>query len=215
MRIRRWAGAVLVIALLTACSRAPTVTTDASGLVVISDRRDEVVHEQVRDAYAAYDLLTESHPDDFGFASPNIDGVTVRVGVVSDGARELLAAFALGRPPAPSLETDGGTEEAQKRELSLRGAAEQAIGLQAASTPVTHSRRETEALRDEVIGWATDARFADAGIWMSEIERSTGMVVLGAEHLTPALASAIVDRYGTDRIVVQLGDRPETEMTAG
>lgn len=51
--------------------------TDQSGLKVIGASHDRVVPEALRDAYAAYDALSEANPNDFGYASPNLVNGTV------------------------------------------------------------------------------------------------------------------------------------------
>ncbi|CAN7196472.1 hypothetical protein LJR027_000438 [Terrabacter sp. LjRoot27] len=189
---------------VTGCASGAAEHLDPSGLVVVSESRDGVVPEQLRDAYAAYDLLTEANPDDFGFASPAIEGVTVTVGTTSARGRELLTAFSTGSPAVTSASAQ-----------ALTSAAEQAIGLRAVAVPVTTSRREVEALRDELIGWSRDPRFADAGIRSTAVERSSGAALLGVERLTPALATALVDAYGADAVVVLEGGADLPEMTAG
>jgi hypothetical protein len=50
-------------------------------------------------------------------------------------------------------------------------------------------------------------------MWSTGVERSTGLVLVKVEELTPTLASAIVATYGTDRVAVVLADNPH--MVAG
>lgn len=107
---------------VTGCASGAAEHLDPSGLVVVSESRDGVVPERLRDAYAAYDLLTEANPDDFGFASPAIEGVTVTVGTTSARGREpahsLLDGFAggdLGVCPGPDLGRGAGDRTARGR----------------------------------------------------------------------------------------------------
>lgn len=47
-------------------------------------------------------------------------------------------------------------------------------------------------------------RFASAGWSECSCDRQLGAVVLGLERLTPDLAKALVERFGTEDVIIQL-----------
>lgn len=212
---------VLAIALIIqpagAASAAPSGDhTDASGLTVVKASHDRVVPESLRDAYAAYDALSEAYPDDFGYASPNLDKGVVQVAVVNARGTAALDAISHGRPPAAKTTVPEATADAaQKRAGALAQAAAAAPGLRAVATRATRSRADVERAKDDLIEWSRDPRFADADIWQTSVERSTGRVILTAAALTPALAQAIVRAYGTEEVAVQIAANPEVQLNVG
>ncbi len=217
---------------------------DSSGLLVISASRDEVVPEADRDAWAAYDALTEQYPDDLGYASPNLTSGTVEVGASTLDGQRVLADFAAGLPPGPTVATaaadmypvsvsaddvessgiDPGSaqnvtvasakESKSKRRNAVAAAASAAKNLRARAKTGQASRRALEGIKDELITWALRPELASADLWSTEVERSTGSVIVRTTALTPALSSAIVSRYGAEQIVVIIEPNPNLSTGA-
>lgn len=185
---------------------------DPSGLLIVAGTRDPVVDERLRDAWAAYDALTERYPDDFGYASPIIESERIQVATRTEKGRSLLEAFGAGTPPRPDDNAGAVSEEGSKRQEALTDAVARAGGLQAQAITSGSSRRDVEDVKDSLIGWSLDPAFADAGMWRTEIEKSTGKVILTAETLTPDLARAIVAVYGTERVIVEIEKDPQMSV---
>jgi hypothetical protein len=187
----------------------------ASGLTVIAASHDQVVPADLRGAYAAYDALSEAYPEDFGYASPNLADGTVSLGVVTAKGRAALASLSAGRALPATAALGDSTEAAQKRSAALTQAAKPAAAVTAATKPVTRSRALVEQDKDALIEWSRDRRFAEADIWQTSVERSTGRVVVTVAKLTPLLAETIVARYGTEKVAVQIEENPQLQPNIG
>jgi hypothetical protein len=188
---------------------------DASGLTVLKASHDQIVPDELREAYAAYDALSEAYPDDFGYASPNITDGKVSLGVVTARGRNALTAMMRGASPNAPRALGETAETADKRTAALAQATGKAAGLPVVAGTVRRSRTEVERDKDALIEWSRDPRFAEADIWQTAVERSTGRVILTAAKLTPTLAQAIVQAYGTDQVAVQIEPNPEFQPNVG
>ncbi|GIF78033.1 hypothetical protein [Asanoa siamensis] len=171
--------------------------------------------EKLRDAWAAYDALSEAYPDDFGYASPNITDGTLSMGVVTSRGRSALAAMAAGKQVTLASTLAENAETAQKRAGALQMAATKAPGLNAVAVAATRSRSAVEKDKDDLIDWSRDPAFADADIYRTAVERSTGRVILSAAKLTPTLAKAIVAAHGTQNVVLMLAPNPQLSPQVG
>lgn len=187
---------------------------DASGLLVISTTRDLVIPEEARDAWAAYDALTEAFPDDFGYASPNLVGSSVDVSVVTSVGANLLASVSKGQAIGGPFEGSAASDEEAKRAWALSEAATRAPGLSARAVGTSQSRRQVEEIKNRLIDWSLEPLYTNARIWSTYVERSTGKVVLIAEKLTPELSAAVVSAYGTEAVVVKLEANPNYTVGA-
>jgi hypothetical protein len=209
-------GATMGSAPVDAASRTADYT-DPSGLLVVMTGHDRIVPEAQRDSYAAYDALSEANPEDFGYASPNIENGKVSLAVVSaKGEAALVALEGGGKPTAATTALRGESAEAtQKRAGAGAQAAPRGRGLQVNATHTGRSRASVERDKDALIDWSKDPRFAEADLWQTSVESSTGRVIVTVAKLTPALAEAIVAAYGTADVVVQVAPNPQLETNIG
>jgi hypothetical protein len=76
------------------------------------------------------------------------------------------------------------------------------VGVQIATRRVEYSRTSSMKLVDEVMDLGKE--FKSAGIFMGGVHERTGRIIVHMAKLSDDLAAAIVDRYGTEKVVVVL-----------
>ena len=164
--------------------------------------QDEIQGKAVPDglggAYGAYDMLSHAYPDALGYA--NVINGDVTIDVATDEGMAIVESFRAGEAMHPDHDTEG------KMAGSLAELRKKIGNVQVATRRVEYSRRSSEKLMDEVTELAEE--FKSALIFQSGVHQPTGRIVLHMETLTDAVAAAIVDRYGTEKVVVVLEPAP-------
>lgn len=135
--------------------------------------------------------------------------------MVTAAGRSALNAMVSGAPPAAPPDLGESAEAEQKRAGALAEAVQLTGGLTATVVTAGRSRSAVERDKDALIEWSSDPRFADAGIWQTSVERSTGRVIVTAAKLTPLLAETIVAKYGTRDVAVEIQPNPNLELNVG
>jgi hypothetical protein len=185
----------------------------ASGLLVVTEadlRKD--IPPRLRDAYAAYDLLAQSHPRDFGYVHVDKRGRLV-LGVATRRGQAVLTSYRAGAVPARS---GSATTAAAKQQVALAAAKAAARGASAAVvTEPSDSRDAVEALKHQVTELADDPALADADLWQSQVDAATEHVLIKVARLTDAAAARIVAEFGTERVEVMEAPNPESTDVVG
>jgi len=168
-----------------------------SGLLIVTD---EEIRERnpdgLRDTLGAYDMLSHAYPDDLGYA--NVINGEVTIDVATDEGAAIVESFMAGEAVRPDPKEDHGGKMAQ----SVAEQQKKIVNVQIARRRVEYTRTATDNLQEEIINLASE--FRSAGIHSDNVHRPTGQIVLRMEKLTDDLAAAIVDRYGTEKVVVVL-----------
>jgi len=190
---------------LTACAPPAGVPTSPaaatrhpSGLLVVSPDDNEIqgqaVPDGLGDAYGAYNELSHIFPDDLGYA--NVINGEVVIDVATDEGMAIVESFKAGVAMHPDYDTEG------KMAGSLAEHQTKIVGVQIATRRVEYSRTSSMKLVDEVMDLGKE--FKSAGIFMGGVHERTGRIIVHMAKLSDDLAAAIVDRYGTEKVVVVL-----------
>lgn len=221
-------GICLIVTAAFAASGAggPSASTlsepyrDASGLLVVP-ARDAAVPEGLRDTYGLAATLSEENPNDFGVPIvANNRVVLTTVGAASSPLasaatasvqRQALDSYLAGRASAPAA---GGVDSSKLLSPKMSDADRRLVVSSVSFVSGDRSRSQTDAIKDSVFDLQFDARYQAAGIWGSEVDPLDGAVVLTVKSLTPALAQAIVARYGVDGVHISIAEGPASTLAA-
>lgn len=198
---------LLAAAPVQASSAAPSATRQhKSGLIVLdADDLYQPIPVELRDAAGAYDLLADLNPNDFGYVHTSANTLIVDV-VTTEGDQQIQAMM------AGTASARLGLNASSKVTAALATASERSKGVAVKTRKSTDSCARVEQLKHEITGVAyKDAAMAEAGIWQTSVDRTTGRVAIRMEKLTDAAASAIVARYGTER--VEIVEQPDPHKT--
>jgi hypothetical protein len=150
------------------------------------------------DPYGVAAVIAERYPNDFSYPTVTGDAIVLpavsnmAIGLTMDDAA--LAQFIARVQPYYSFPDDPYASGAMDISAGFAG-----ITLVAA--PTGRSYTQLRALVDEVFDMRGEAAFADAHLVAIGI--GAGQVVITVHTLTCDLATAIVDRFGADDIVVE------------
>jgi hypothetical protein len=154
------------------------------------------------DPYGVAAVIAERYPNDFGYPTV-VDGAIVlpavsdmAIGLTKDDAA--LARFIAQVQPYYSFPDDPYASGAMDIAAGFAG-----ITLVAA--PTGRSYTQLLAVKDAIFDMRDDPAFVDAHLVAIGI--GAGQVVITVHELTCDLATAIVDRFGADDIVVE--ERPD------
>jgi hypothetical protein len=204
-RVRRYAVAATVLvalagaALTVAAARGgdPEPHRHSSGLWVLADLEGARVPPELSDQFGAYDLLSEAYPQELRYA--HVEAGRLVVDAASDQGVELATAMSAGEA-LPAV--DRGIDPYRKMKAMLAEKSGAVRGKPIVIRRVTQSRADVDRIQNGVIDFARDPALADAEIWETSADPATGRVVVRMTKLTDAAAAAIVDAYGTERVVV-------------
>ena len=216
------AGVMAAVISLASCAQtAQPADRDISGLLIAPavELRSAGIPPELEPAFTVASRLSQENPDDFGM--PTIDHVKVLLPVTSNRSNpiadastpqartEALLAYDRWRRdhfPAKPNPPDLLEKRLRLTDDGLRAFADDV-------EPIRRNRSLTDALEltDQVMDVATQDRFADAKAMSAGYEAELDTVVLTLETLTPSLAAALVDRFGTEDVAI----RKEPYMASG
>lgn len=213
-RLRR---SVVIMVLVVGCLLMPLglaalaepqtrLRRDSSGLLLIS-HPDYSIPDDLQDAYSLARRLSEENPDEFGY--PTAGSTSQQVLIPATGVAGRTAAAAAGDgnyEPIHRLLQSGGE---LRKFAPVPANADELLSKQIRWSDGGRSWREAEAVHHQVFDLAISPDFASAHAWQSAIDPATSNVNLWVESLTPALATAIVQTFGTELVSVTIEKQPD------
>ena len=210
-RIRRTSLVLLVLTVslgiaATGCGTATPDSeppNDVSGVKVVTTDYVNAPPEALREVLGVAMRLGMENPTDFSFPLVEEGHVTLRTtsadsapisetGSAQDAFDALEIFDAAAAPKSPMESADRLVIETD----SVRNLIADILWL-----PGNKSWQDTSDLNNEIFDFATAEAFKDAWAWGSEIDVSTGQIILTVNKLTPELAEGLVHRFGEAVVV--------------
>lgn len=208
----------------TAVPAAPpsaSASRDPSGLLVVPPEDYSIPGEPIPaaldPAFTVASRLSYENPADFGIAAVEGDQVVLPVAselsepiaTATDRDARAAALLAYDREVRASFPPHPSPPDLLGKRLKLTPERLRLFADQVRVTEGTVSRRDLQQLQERAVDLAVrpvfDARFSSCGY-----DPEVGRVVLTVERLTPELAAALVEEFGTDAVAVQIAPRPLT-----
>lgn len=191
-----------------------------SGLQVHVGKYREAGHvpDNLRPALAAAEELAERMPGDFG--RPWFDeaaGVVV-VDVATLRGNKVTAAIREQQSGAdevvPELSPTDGPMAGKSMDFTLL--SRELGGKQVRQRSVRNSTSSLRAIEDELIEMSRLPDFQAENIWMTRIDPPNNRVIVTVDQLSDPLAAAVVQRYGTELVAVEVDvDETKPQPTVG